>query len=356
MSSKTTSNNFKIIEIKNKERYNRFVKGIKHAEFLQSWQWGEFQEEAGNKVIRVGVEENGSLRAVATLIKKNIALGKSYFFSPRGPVIDSELTTPNPSFKQGGETLNSSPSFQGGDRGGLIDFLFSEIEKIAKKEGVIFYRFEPTCAGTICPFAIKSAVDIEPKDTIMLDLSVSEDELLSAMHQKTRYNIRLSERKGVKVKEARVVERFDDFWNVMTMTCNRDCFRTHSYEYYRKMLEIDDCFIKLYIAELNGKLLSAGIFSFFGDTATYIHGASSDEEREAMAPYQLQWHVIKTAKQGGIKYYDFYGIDEKKWPGVTRFKRGFKGEERNYPGTFDMVFNKTFYNIYTIGRKIRRKI
>jgi lipid II:glycine glycyltransferase (peptidoglycan interpeptide bridge formation enzyme) len=73
-----------------------------------------------------------------------------------------------------------------------------------------------------------------------------------------------------------------------------------------------------------------------------------------MAPYLLQWEIIKKAKAAGCKYYDFFGIDEKKWPGVTRFKHGFSGEEIKYPGTFDMIFNLTSYNLYRILRAIRR--
>ena len=95
---------------------------------------------------------------------------------------------------------------------------------------------------------------------------------------------------------------------------------------------------------------------------SYVHGASANEFRNVMAPYALQWEVIKLAKQKNCKYYDFNGIDEKKWPGVTRFKMGFArfesarqgGEVVEYPGTFDMVFDNLWYNVYKLIRRIRR--
>jgi peptidoglycan pentaglycine glycine transferase (the first glycine) len=150
------------------------------------------------------------------------------------------------------------------------------------------------------------------------------------------------------------VSDFEKFWSLMSATVNRDGFRLHEKEYYKKMLEVEN--IKLFFAEHQNNILCAGIFSFFGDTAIYLHGASSDENRELMAPHLLQWELIKKAKSLGCKYYDFFGIDEKKWPGVTRFKRGFGGQEMNYPGTFDIIFDKTKYGVYKFLRKIRRLI
>jgi len=114
--------------------------------------------------------------------------------------------------------------------------------------------------------------------------------------------------------------------------------------------------IKLYFAEYNNKVIASNIMTFFGDMVTYVHGSSSDQDRNVMAPYLLQWTIIQQAKNLGYKHYDFYGIDETKWPGVTRFKRGFGGTEINYPGTFDVIFNSFLYKSYQVLRWLRRKI
>ncbi|MFA5248304.1 MAG: peptidoglycan bridge formation glycyltransferase FemA/FemB family protein [Patescibacteria group bacterium] len=351
---------FKLIEIKNKEQLDGFVGARVHAELLQSWAWGDFQERAGAKIWRLGVEENGKLVATATLIKRFLPFRMSYFYCPRGPISLQQNVIPNSEYSRGEESLKVDNNDKGffsplrsvrNDKTRVLEFLFSEIKKIAKKEKVIFLRMEPMEKIDNCKLKIEDSIDVQVSKTIILDLNKLEEELLKEMHQKTRYNIRLAEKKGVNIREAGSDE-FEKFWELMSATVNRDGFRLHEKEYYKKMLEVEN--IKLYFGEFENKILCAGIFSFFGDTAIYLHGASSDENRELMAPHLLQWELIKKAKALGCKYYDFFGIDEKKWPGVTRFKKGFGGEELNYPGTFDIIFNKGKYEIYKFLRKARR--
>ena len=234
-----------------------------------------------------------------------------------------------------------------------LELLFDEIRKIAKKENVMFMRFEPQTEEASSKFQITKTLDIQPSKTTILDLSKSEDELLQAMHQKTRYNIRLAEKKSVEIRESGI-DRFDEFWQLMSQTSERDAFRLHGIDYYKEMIKLDKDFIKLFFARYQDKNIATAIVSFFGDTATYLHGASSNTDRNVMAPYGLQWHCIKLAKEQGYKYYNFYGIDEKRWPGITRFKKGFNGREINYPGTFDLIFEAGWYNVYKMVRRARR--
>jgi len=220
---------------------------------------------------------------------------------------------------------------------------------------VMFLRFEPIYEFNVLDFSfpIFQTIDVQPSQTLILDLTKSEEEILQAMHQKTRYNIRLAEKKGVKIVEAGA-DRFEEFWQLLTSTGDRDDFNLHGRGYYQAMLKMDKSFVKLLFAEYQGKPLAGNLVIFFGDTATYIHGGSSNDNREVMAPYAMQWHTIKLAKQAGYKYYDFHGIDETKWPGVTRFKMGFGGQIVKYPGTFDLVYDEAWYNIYKMIRKVRR--
>ena len=313
-----------------KERWDKFLTEQKQSQFLQSWQWGELAGEEGTKAIRISVEDKGKLVATAALIKKSI-FSFNYFFCPRGPVV-------------GVESGNLK----------VENFLFDEIKKIAKNEKAIFLRFEPQFIIHDSLFLIQKTINIEPNKTAIVDLQKAEDELLAAMHQKTRYNIRLAEKRGVKIREASN-EDFENFWRIMKETVDRDGFRLHSKEHYRKMLELDKNFVKLFLAEYNGKIITAVLATFFGDMITYVHGASANEYRNVMAPYLLHWHIIKLGKSLGFKYYDLNGVDENKWPGVTKFKIGFGGAIVNYPGTFDLVFNKKMYNIYRMLRSIKRK-
>ena len=147
---------------------------------------------------------------------------------------------------------------------------------------------------------------------------------------------------------------FEKFWEIMNETKDRDGFRLHAHEYYQKMLALDS--IELIVAEFKGEIIAGNIVSYFGDMASYLHGSSSNKERNVMAPFAIQWFTIKRAKEKDCKYYDFNGIDENKWPGVTRFKRGFSGEEISYPGTYDLLINKQGYIVYKLMRSARRML
>lgn len=321
----------KLIRIEDKLKLDNFVGGQKHSQFLQSWEWGEFQTKVSGLVWRIGVENDaGDLMATAKIIKKILPMGKSYFYCARGP-----------EFK-GGNWDNEAGKL-----------LFDEIKRLALEEEVMFLRFDPTFSVTDLDFEAVKTQDVQPSKTLVLDLNKTEDDLLKGMHQKTRYNIKLAEKKGVKIIEGDA-SRFEEFWGLMAQTSDRDEFNTHGRSYYQAMLDLPKDFLKLVFAEYKGKVIVGNIVVFFGDTASYIHGGSSNEDREVMAPHLLQWHTIKLAKELGFRYYDLYGISEHRWPGVTRFKQGFGGREINYPGTFDAVYDQGWYSIYKMVRKVRR--
>jgi len=350
----------KIVNL-DKKQLNDFVGSLTMSQFLQSFEWGQFQEKVVGKVWRLGVEDGGQLIVVATIIKRALPMGKKYFYCPRGPIIDFRINN------------NSDTQIK------VINFLFGEIKKLTEREGVMFLRFEPqseisakggsASGGKNLKSKIIKTIDVQPSKTLILDLSKSDEELLKQMHQKTRYNIKLAEKREVKITEAKP-EQFNSCWPLMQQTSQRDKFRQHPKDYYKKMLAID--FIKLFLAEYQNKIINLAIFSFFGDMISYLHGASANQYRNVMAPYLLHWQIIKLAKEQGFKYYDFGGIDEKRWPGLTRFKQGFArfaeaprldsarlaarrgGKEINYPGTFDLIFNQSWYNIYQMVRKVKR--
>jgi len=202
---------------------------------------------------------------------------------------------------------------------------------------------------------------IQPTHTLLLDLNKSEEQILVEMHQKTRYNVRLSEKKDLEFSDNKI--GFDAFWNLMQETARRDKIKLHSKKYYKLMLKISNC--RLLVANYKNKMLAGGIFIGFGDTFTYVHGASAGERRDLMAPYFLHWRAIQFAKQNGYQYYDFGGInlDETKdfdfkasWAGITRFKRGFGGEIFSFAGTFEMPIQPKVYKLFQQIKKIRKFI
>jgi len=300
-----------------KEQWNQFI--IKNGgSFLQSWQWGEFQESLGRKIWRI---ETNNLKGL--VVKHNLPFKKNYLYCPRGPVGDNDLK-----------------------------YFLEEIHKIAKQEKSIFFKIESESNLKLSDFKL-SQKQIQPNKTIILDLNKSKEELLNQMHQKTRYNIRLAQKKNVIIKEVDN-NKLDVFLKLSEETAKRDKFNLHSKEYYRKMVKAleREGLIKIFLAEYDNNVVAANLVCFFGKTAIYLHGASDYNYRNLMAPYLLQWETILKAKDNGFISYDFWGINEKKWPGVTRFKKGFNGEEISYPGAFDLIFNKIWYKTYNLVRKI----
>ena len=303
--------------------------------FLQSKEWLDFQKSLGRKVWQV--EDMG-------IIRYNLPFGKSYLYSPR-----------------------LRPS----DFGGQVRFgeILAKIKEIAKKENTIFFKIEPldSLGASLKDYGFVKAHNVQPEKTLILDIAKSEEELLEKMHHKTRYNIQLAQRRGVKVKSQKLkVKSFDDFWRLMQETTKRDEFRSHPKEYYKKLLEIPN--VELFTAEFENKIIAANIIVFYNKQAIYLHGASDYEQRNLMAAPLLQWEQIKEAKKRGCTEYDFWGIDEQKWPGVTRFKKSFAlrspegdrgpgpmglgSKEIAYPGAFDLIFQPIWYKIYKIARKI----
>ena len=356
------------IEINDQKSWNTFVvtHGPKSGAFLQSWEWGEFQKKFGRKIWRLGALENENLTAVTLIIKHNLPFGKSYLYCPRGPIVSIKYLV----------------------SGIWYEKFLKEIVHLAKKEKSIFFRFEPINNKSQIlntKYKIQNTAPIQPLHTLTLDLTKSDEELLSSMHPKTRYNIRLAERHGITVHRTRFTDPemlkddFEIFWPLLQKTAGRDGFNLHPKNYYWQMLNIlipqpcDDVprpNVALYLAKYQNKILGANLMMFFGDTVTYLHGASSDEHRNVMAPHLLHWQIIREAKRLGYEYYDFWGIDEQRWPGITRFKKGFANEASpdrspdasigtsvgsghiiEFPGTFDLPIQKNWYKIYRLAKK-----
>lgn len=288
-------------------------------EFLQSELWTNLLAKGGDIFEAWSVTENNKILATGIFIKKSLFNLFHYWYSPRGP--------------RGEEKA--------------IEFLLRELKKLKKDS--VFFRIETENKLSL---NLKKSNDLQPKKTLLLDLKLESEALLKEMHQKTRYNIKLAQKKGVKIVSG-TINDFAEFWRLMSVTGNRDGFRLHSAAHYKNLLSQPE-FIKIYFASYEGKFIATGIFSFFGERATYLHGASDNSARNLMAPYLLQWELIKMAQSTGYKYYDFYGIDEKKWPGVTRFKLGFGGFVKEYSGTHDFIIRPILYGLYELIRKLRR--
>jgi len=333
---------------KNKEEYNKFVLE-NDGGFLQSFEWGEFQEVFGRRVLRFFVKDGDEVLMSATVFKYPLPMEKSYLYIPYGPVVKKEVHL---------DKLQDA-----------FSAMLLELKKIAKRNKSVFLKVEQENS----PINLKnlkfkkSQKDIQARETLILNIEKEEEEILREMKQKTRYNIRLASKKGVNVFE--VPEKsaaFSMFYSLLEKTSERNTFSLHPKKYYENMIDMffnsEKGFTeKLYFAEYKGKILATALIGYFNGRATFLHGASSDEDKNIMAPYLLHWEIMKKAKEAGMKEYDFWGIvtsktDPKKrkaWQGFSRFKEGFGGEVVEYRGAYDLAFSKLWYFLYQIVRKIR---
>lgn len=214
--------------------------------------------------------------------------------------------------------------------------------------------------------------DIQPADTVVLDLSKSEDEILSSMHSKWRYNIRLSEKKGVVIKcysgaDGKIGEKIDRFFELTKETNERDGNASHGKDYYLDLIKssaaerkdgLSSPLVSLYIAESGGEEIASIITLFSKKEAVYLYGASGNRKRNLMPNHLLQWTAIKDAKAYGSKVYDMYGIPPEgkdashPMHGLYMFKTNFGGKKIHRTGSWDFPFS-FLYRFYRAAENTR---
>ena len=207
-----------------------------------------------------------------------------------------------------------------------------------------------------------------PEATIVLDLTLSQEEILKQMKPKGRYNIKVAERNGVAVHEVHekdLEKTLEKFYEIFQKTAERDGFRIHPLSYYQKMLTtLGPQHAKLFIATAPGEVpeeekIAAGLIATYHNEtlenrkALYYYGASDHELRSLMAPYLLQWHVMCDAKARGYTSYDLFGIapegaENHPWAGVTDFKKKFGGTVVEYEKSYQKITDWKWYLVYRI--------
>jgi lipid II:glycine glycyltransferase (peptidoglycan interpeptide bridge formation enzyme) len=213
----------------------------------------------------------------------------------------------------------------------------------------------------------RAAADIQPPDTVLIDLRPSEEEILGAMKSKWRYNTGLAEKRGVKVSRPGE-QGLPVFYRLLTETAARDGIAIHSMEYYQSLFA--ECQedargggkaeLRLYTAEHEGEALAAIVVLCLGKTATYLYGASSNVKRNLMAPYALQWRAMRDAKESGCALYDMFGIppnDDPSHPmaGLYLFKTGFGGSIIHRSGSWDYPQRPLLYAMFRAAEGLRKK-
>lgn len=335
-----------IVEIQDNNRIDSYLKNISKPPFLQGSSWGKFQEEIGNKVRSFGVIGSGAMIGLATVIEIK-AKFNSFLYVPWGPVLKNW------------------------EKESLVKLIDKLIE-IAKEKNLDFIRFEPRNIGETGAKLLenlgfkKTKSFTQPECTAVLDLTKSEEELLSNMSDSTRYNVRMVERRGVQVRKGTLSD-VKIFEALLKDTAGRYKFTTDIHEgYYRKQYETlnESGVMEILVAEFEKEPLAAALVTFFGDTATYLHAASNRTRSKLRAPYLLLWKSILESKNKGFKYFDFWGVapenadNSHPWSGVTNFKMSFGAERVCYAPAFDYPITNKYklVKLVEIARKSLRKI
>ncbi|PIP67311.1 MAG: hypothetical protein COW93_00855 [Parcubacteria group bacterium CG22_combo_CG10-13_8_21_14_all_41_9] len=335
--------------IVDKQHWNMLASAHGHAQFLQSWEWGEFQKAYGRRVLRLSWKD----QVLVQFIDMPLPTGKFYWYCGRGPIeIDPSEKRP----------------------------ALSSLHQYLKKTNALFGRIDPLKSDfwkTAHTLNQKPIASTQPLCVRLIDITVPEKEYFEkGIHQKTRYNIRLSERKGVEIRNGEI----NNFLNLNAQTTERNQFTPHPNAYYIAMIkhlsqnpdQWQDCSVKIWEATYKGTVVASNIIIYFGDTMTYAHGASSSKHRNVMAPYLLRWRIIQDGIKRGYKYHDLGGVNpsadlkglseknhpayKPSWEGISQFKKGFGGNVHCYPESFDLIYHSLWYRVYLLAKKLRNTI
>lgn len=312
---------------------------------FQCKEWEEFK-------LKTGYQKSYWVDGILVL-QKNLPFGYSMLYSPMVSVEAADRVM--------GKEFN-------------ISLFKRKIKELSVDTKPIFYRLEldiplNTKYSTLLPaFGLaKSFEEMQPEHTLTLDLTKSEEEILSQMKQKGRYNIKIAEKNGIEIGyEQTAGEKLAEFYRLYSLTGKRHKITYRSEQYFKQLLEIlgKSGYARVYTGckSIEGKktTLAAAIMVYSGESAIYMFGSSSDEYKNLMAPYALHWQMIKDARNAGYKKYDFFGIapddnPNHPWSGITRFKKQFGGEQVDILGSYDLVFNPFYYKLFKTAEKMRRK-
>ncbi|HBU28164.1 TPA: hypothetical protein DEB00_03545 [Candidatus Uhrbacteria bacterium] len=312
--------------IQEKGDWNLYV--MEHAPrsgaFLQSWEWGTVKQLQGMVVDRYQGNE-----ARCQLVTMSLPFKKQYGYIGRGPLGISHEAERD---------------------------MITRLKQLREQDA--FLRVD-ACRSIVG----KPTKEVQPAQTLLTHVYADDQALLAGMHTKTRYNIRLAERKDVEIVLDAGEEGFEAFMTLTEATYKRHKIRSHTQSHYRAILDYlngegDAPRAFIAIAKQGTDVLAANLMIDWNGTRTYLHGASSDTNKQLMAPYLLHWKLLQNASFKEIFAYDWWGIAPEgvknhPWEGVTRFKKGFGGEMVTMPSTVDVVVNPLWYGVYTLVKRLR---
>lgn len=308
---------------------------------LQSWRWGDFKSRHGWSAQRLLLTSDDEPCVAAQVLFRHLGPFTAAYV-PRGPAINS-----------------SSPL--------ICMALTLALDRICRARRAAALFLEPDGALPALPVGGSlawqpSETQFQPLRTIKVRADRSDDELLAAMKPKTRYNVRLAERRGVAVRQGTVAD-LPRFYRLLQETSSRDEFGIHRVEYFRDLLDGLGPAAALLIAEYEREIAAGIIVARQRQEAIYLYGASSTALQRHMPAYLIQYAGLRWAREQGCRWYDLWGIPASDEPpdgaeegtnlnirsglwGVYRFKQGFGGETVSYPGVFERVYARPLVTLW----------
>jgi peptidoglycan pentaglycine glycine transferase (the first glycine) len=348
--------------------WNEMIARLPQAHFMQTSQWAEVKVQTGwVPLYRVWIPDGNSYRmvewkpgttqpsAAALVLKRTISPGGfslrlCVLYVPKGPLLDWENIP-------------------------LRQRVLSDLRVLARRQGAIFIKIDPDVilskglpnspeeqlsptGSAVCEDLARfewhlSSEQPQFRNTVVVDLHTTEDEMLSRMKQKTRYNIRLAERKGVILREGNLTD-LPTLYQMYAETAVRDGFVIRPSAYYTKTWQIflQSRLAEIWIAEAAGEMLAALILFTFANQTWYVYGMSRLVHREMMPNYFLQWQAMHRGRLLGCTQYDLWGAPDEfnesdpMW-NVFRFKVGLGGTVVQHIGAWDLPIQPLMYRLYT---------
>jgi len=354
--------------------WNSLISQLPNPHFLQTYEWGQVKAKYGwspiylawseksykaymsDQLDQLNLLDQSDIAAACLVLKRTVSFGKifrtSVLYAPKGPLMDWK-----------NESLRMR--------------VLNDLQDFAKKQGAIFLKLDPdVLLGTGEPDSVEEIAhnggqvvtselklrgwkysddQIQFRNTVLIDLSAPEEEMLARMKQKTRYNVRLAEKKGVTVRVGTQAD-LPMLYKMYAETSMRDGFVIRDEGYYKTVwttfISSSEPTCEPLIAEVNGEPVAAIFVFYFVGRAYYVYGMSKNIHREKMPTYLLQWEAMKRAKNRGCKFYDLWGAPEifdesdSMW-GVYRFKEGLGGQVVRTLGAWDFAPNALLYKMYS---------
>ncbi len=344
------------VQVQKAEDWNPLISKLPNAHVLQSWQWSQVKVPLGWRAFPyVWRSPAGEIQAAAMILQRSVSLPViplrlSMLYIPRGPLLDWT------------------------DRR-LVQVVLDDIQAFARQRGAIFLKIDPEVVvatgvpgsdGDVPSTSGQALIaelnqrgwrfsddQVQFRNTVLIDLAAPEQELLGRMRQKTRYNVRLAERKGVTIRAGRI-DDLSMLYKMYAETSVRDGFVIREQAYYQNIWEtfIQDNLAEVLIADCQGEAVAGVIVFRFNQRAWYLYGMSRDLHRDKMPNYLLQWEAMRRAKAARCTVYDLWGAPDEfdeadsMW-GVFKFKEGLGGYVVRTPGAWDYPVQPWLYRLYT---------